>query len=152
MVDVWALMEGAAATLGPHARGFFFPLGDYKNFGKDIYQEAYMSTIISAQLSKCGLRVGANDVRHLFSTMFSLYLGHAVFSVEDLSISYLRDAAAVMTGSSPVTWNTTYDANARVNGYKRVVHHYPAFKEFVKGHYDTMQATLPRNPITGELA
>lgn len=147
MVKVWALLESAAAFLDPISRGIFLPVSG----SSPCYSDSYMSTIISDQLFKCGFKVGANDVRHMFSTMFTLYLGQAVFTVEDLSINYLRDAAAVMTGSSPVTWNTTYDANARVNGYKRVLHHYPAFKEFVKRHFERMQATVPRNPITGQI-
>ena len=147
MVRVWALMESAAAFLDPCSRGIILPVTG----SSPCYSDSYMSIIISDQLSKCGFKVGANDVRHLFSTMFSLYLGQAVFTVEDLSISYLRDAAAVMTGSSPITWNRTYDANARVNGYKRVLHHYPAFKDFVKKHFDRELAIVPRNPITGQL-
>lgn len=151
MVQVWALLEAAAAFQGPTARSMFFPVLEYKNFGKDLYADSYMSMIITKQLSKCGFKVGANDVRHLFSTMFSLYLGQATFSVDDLSVAYLREAAAVMTGSSSKTWNTTYDANARVNGYKRVVKHYPTFKLFVNADFARVQATVDRNPITGEL-
>ena len=147
MVKVWALMESASLFLDPNERGIVLPVSG----SSPCYSDSYMSTIISNQLSKCGFKVGANDVRHLFSTMFSLYLGQAVCTMEDLSISFLRDAAAAMTGSSPVSWNRTYDANARVNGYKRVLHHYPAFKEFVQQHLAREQATVPRNPISGQL-
>lgn len=151
MVKVWALLESAADFLGPTARGIFFPVLEYKSYGKDLYKDSYMSIIISNQLSKCGYKVGANDVRHLFSTMFSLYLNQATFSPDDLSVTFLREAAAVMTGSSSRAWNNTYDANARVNGYKRVVHHYPAFKQFVLADFARQEATVERNPITGEL-
>lgn len=151
MVKVWAMMEAAAAVLGRHARGFFFSSINYKRKSRDQYGEDYFSNIISKQLSKCGKWVCANQVRHLFSTMFSAYLGQATFHQADLSIAYLRDAAAVMTGSSSNTWNTTYDANARVQGYRRVLHHYSAFKEWVKADFARQQATLPRNPITGQV-
>jgi len=151
MVKVWAMIEGAAAYLGPNARGLFFPPTGYKTKGQELYSEDYMSSRVSKQLSKCGRKCGANDARHLFGTMFSLYLGQATFTTEDLSSAYLRDAAAVMTGSSSVAWNRTYDANARVRGYRRVLHHYPSFKEFVVADFERVQATVGRNPITREL-
>ena len=151
MVKVWAMIEGAAAYLGPNSRTIFFPLLGYQSRGQEVYSEDYMSSVVSKQLSKCGSKCGANDARHLFGTMFSLYLGQATFTTEDLSSAYLRDAAAVMTGSSSVAWNRTYDANARVNGYRRVLHHYPSFKEFVVSDFQRVQATVGRNPITREL-
>lgn len=147
MVEVWALLESASAYLDPDRKGIFFPLAS----NSDCYSESYMSIIISNQLSNCGFRVCNNDCRHLFGTMFSKYLGNAAFTTEDLSIQYLRDTAAVMTGSSPDSWNKTYDANARVNGFKRVLSHYPSFKEFVKKDFELQVATVGRNPITGHL-
>lgn len=147
MVQVWALLESASAHLDPERKGIFFPLASKS----DCYSESYMSIIISNQLSNCGHRVCNNDCRHLFATMFTKYLGNATFTNEDLSIQYLRDTAAVMTGSSPDSWNKTYDANARVNGFKRVLSHYPTFKEFVKKDFDVVAATVSRNPITGQV-
>lgn len=147
MVEVWALLESAAAFLDPDRKGIFFPLGS----SSESYSESYMSIIISNQLSKCGFKVCNNDCRHMFGTMFSKYLGNATFITEDLSIQYLRDTAAVMTGSSTDAWNHTYDANARVNGFKRVLSHYPTFKDFVKQDYARLVATVSRNPITGQL-
>jgi hypothetical protein len=147
MVQVWALLESASAHLDPEKKGIFFPSSSTSG----CYSESYMSIIISDQLSRCGFKVCNNDCRHLFGTMFSKYLGSAAFTTDDLSIQYLRDTAAVMTGSSPNAWNKTYDANAKVNGFKRVLSHYPTFKEFVKEDFGVQEATLDRNPITGQI-
>lgn len=63
MVKVWAVLEAAAAFLGPQARGFFFSVLKYERETTDLYKDNYMSVVISKQLSKCGLSVGAKKDR-----------------------------------------------------------------------------------------
>lgn len=151
-VEVCELLEGASAFLSPSSRGFFFPLGQKKlREGIDKFGEEYFSLHLSSILSCQGQYVNATDIRKKFSTLFSDYLGQAQLSIEDVGAAVLRDATAALTGSSTIAWDRSYDIRAKERAYVRVLHHYPAFRAFVREDYDRMLAIVPRNPITGSI-
>lgn len=151
MVEVWELIEGASAFMGQGARGIWFPTTNYDLYGQDVYGDAYFSQIITNALAVTGQRLAFVDVRSMWITAFSDYVGSAELGPQDVTAAMLREAAASLCGNSTNTWLKSYDVKAHRRGYQRVVGHYPAFKEFVKGQHAHAAATVARNPITGEL-
>jgi hypothetical protein len=151
MVEVWELIEGASAFMGQDARGIWFPPNNYALYGQDGYEDAYFSQIISKALSVTGEKVAFVDVRSLWITAFSDYVGRAELSPQDVTAAMLKEAAASLCGNSTKTWLRSYDVRAHRRGYQRVMGHYPAFKQFVKEQHAHAAATVARNPITGEL-
>lgn len=151
MVEVWELVEGASAFLGEGARGVWFPPTNYSLYGTDVYGDAYFSHVIGKALSGEGPWVAFLDVRSLWITAFSDYVARAELTPQDVTAAMLKEAAASLCGNSTKTWLRSYDVRAHRRGYQRVMAHYPAFKQFVKEQHAHAQATLPRNPITGQL-
>lgn len=152
MVEVWELMEGASEFLGHDARALVFPFDAFKRTGTDVYGDDYFSTILADTMSVSGqFRVNMLDIRSLFSTMWGLYIEQSTYSVDGITLDCLREAAAAMTGSSSVAWDRHYDRSTQAKGQAWVLAHYPAFKVFVKEHFDNQVATVPRDPITGRV-
>lgn len=149
--EVWELMEQAAAWLAPTSRCFFFPFSSQELYGRDSHTEHYFSITSTAILSGCGLSCCYQDIRHLYGTLFSMYLGQATLTAEDVGIDHMRQAASSLMGTSTLAWDRTYDASARQRAHRRVVAHYPAFREFVRADMARQQVTAPRNPITGRV-
>ena len=144
-MELFEMMEGAASFLGAGSRGMVYSEESYNRYGMDSYEANYFSTLMKAWLSLPGMLVGFNQIRALWIT------DQAQILPGDENAILLKEAAAALVGNSTHIWKGSYDARARSRGFGRVHAHYPAFVQFVRQQHAQNQATVARNPITGQL-
>ena len=150
-MELFEMMEGAASFLGAEARGLVYSEESYNRYGMDSYEANYFSTLMKAWLSLPGMLVGFNQIRALWITVWNDYVDQAQMLPGDENAILLKEAAAALVGNSTHIWKGSYDARARSRGFGRVHAHYPAFVQFVRQQHAQNQATVARNPITGQL-
>lgn len=152
MVEVFEMMEAAAAYLGAGARGLVFSSKHYQQKGVEVYQDAYFSQKMQTWLTPPNRpSVWFNQVRSMWITAFSDYVAQATLTPEDGAAQLLREAAAALVGNSVDAWDRSYDSRAQGRAQERVNAHYSTFRTFVREQHAQRLATVPRNPINGQL-
>lgn len=119
-------------------------------FGLDgqPYKGTYFSTIASKCISFGGHHLTANDVRHMFVTLWKDFLSSPSTQLLDLTIQQLSACAADLMLNSTNAWSIAYDESTRSRAINTTLVLWPQFVAFVhEAHLDAM-SKKEWDPIT----
>lgn len=128
------MLERAAHAINSRCPTLFF-----KGDGESYTYPSYFSTIASNAISFEGASLNANDLRHMFATLWRDFINSPTTKLHDLSIEQLNASAADMMLNSTKAWSTSYDDSIRDRAIPTTIALWPKFVEFVRmDHLDKM--------------
>lgn len=117
----------------------------------NLINDKYMSSVVSKAISLEGVHLTANDVRHMFVTLWRDFLNSPSTKLLDLSIHQASACAADLMLNSTASWDISYDDTTRRRAIHLTLSLWPKFVEFVKeAHLDHM-SSKEWDPITTPL-
>lgn len=123
-------------------------------FGQDgtPYKGPYFSYVTSKAMPLGeGIHIKANDVRHLFATLWRDFINSPSTQLINLTITQLNASAADLMLNSTQAWSASYDDSLRDRAIITTFSLWPKFQEFVKqAHLDHM-STKEWDPLTTSL-
>ncbi|MFN7835817.1 MAG: hypothetical protein ACK5NY_08560 [Burkholderiaceae bacterium] len=102
-----------------------------------LIKENYFGYVVSKAISVDGVHLTANDVRHMFVTLWRDFLSSPSTKLLDLTIHQASACAADLMLNSTSAWDISYDDTTRNRAIHLVLKLWPKFIEFVKeAHLD----------------
>jgi hypothetical protein len=112
------------------------------------YKGPYFSMVCSKAISVGGIHLTANDVRHMFVTLWRDFLNHPSTKLIDLTIQQMSASAADLMLNTTAAWNLAYDDTTRNRAIHTTLSLWPKFVEFVhEAHLDAL-SKKEWNPLT----
>lgn len=116
------------------------------------YKGPYFSNIASKSISFDGHHITANDVRHMFVTLWQDFINHPSTKLLDLTMNSMNASAADLMLNSTQAWDIAYDDSTRSRAINTTISLWPSFVEFVKqAHLDTISKE-EWDPITIDIS
>lgn len=137
-----SLLEKAIHSCFPFSELMFFDTHGL------LYKAPYFSYIVSNVISFGGHHITANDVRHMFVTLWKDFLNSPSTKLLDLTIHDLSACAADLMLNSTAAWSISYDDTLRSRAIHTSLHLWPQFIEFVKQAHIDVTSTKPWDPLT----
>lgn len=127
------LLERAIHHCMPHSHLMFF------DHNGALFKGPYFSYVVSQAISVGGIHLTANDVRHMFVTLWRDFLNTPSTKLLDLTIHQLSASAADLMLNSTTAWSISYDDSTRNRAIHTTLALWPHFIEFVRqAHLDAM--------------
>ena len=125
------LLERASHFLFPNSPTLFF------GYGGEVYEQAYFSLIAKGGISLPHMSLKANDLRHMFVTLWMDFINTPSTHLLNLSISQLNACASNMMLNSTNAWDASYDDSHMDRAMLTTLAMWPKFVEFVReAHFD----------------
>lgn len=138
-----AMLERACRAKNPTCPTLF-----YKNDGYPYTYPSYFSTVSSNAISFDGVHLNANDLRHMFATLWRDFINSPTTKLHDLSIAQLNASAADMMLNSTQAWSSSYDDSIRDRAIPITLAMWPSFVDFVKNDHLDKMSTNEWDPLT----
>ncbi len=127
------LLERATHTCMPSSHTLF-----HDTWGLP-YKGSYFSNICSQALSFDGHHITANDVRHMFVTLWQDFISHPSTKLLDMTMQQMNASAADLMLNSTDAWAIAYDDSIRERAINTTLALWPQFGEFVEqAHLDSI--------------
>jgi len=136
------LLERASHFLFPNSPTLFF------GYGGEVYELAYFSSIVKGAISLPNMSLNANDLRHMFVTLWMDFINTPSTNMLNLSISHLNASATSMMLNSTNAWDASYDDSHMDRAMLTTLAMWPKFVEFVKEAHLDKEATKEWDPLT----
>lgn len=116
-----------------------------------LYKGPYFSFVVSQAISVGGIHLTANDVRHMFVTLWRDFLNSPSTKLLDQTIQQLSASAADLMLNSTTAWSISYDDSTRDRAIHTTLALWPQFRQFVQqAHLDTVSRKA-WDPLTFDL-
>ena len=126
-----SLLERGIHAMTPSSPTLFFAQDG------DPYKGPYFSYIASKAISLDGVQLKANDLRHMFATLWRDFINSPSTQLLSLTITQLNASAADLMLNSTQAWSASYDDSSRDRAIHTTLSLWPKFQEFVKqAHID----------------
>lgn len=116
-----------------------------------LYKAPYFSYVCSKAISIQGLHLVANDIRHMFVTLWRDFVNSPTTTLLDLSINQACASAADLMLNSTTAWTISYDDTNRSRAIQSTLSLWPQFTEFVKQSHLDFMSKKEWNPITAPI-
>lgn len=140
-----ALLEKALHACFPTSHLLF---GDSHGL---LIDPTYMPSVVSKAISTDGVHLTANDVRHMFVTLWRDFLSSPSTQLLDLTIQQASACAADLMLNSTASWNISYDDTTRQRTILITLSLWPKFVDFVREAHLDFMSTNEWDPITIDL-
>ena len=137
-----ALLEKGIHAICPTSPTLFF------GHDGEPYLDSYFSTIASKAISFDGVSLNANDLRHMFATLWRDFINSPSTKLLNLTIAQLNASAADLMLNSTQAWSSSYDDTSRDRAIHTTLSLWPKFKEFVKEAHLDHSSKQKRDPLT----
>lgn len=128
-----SLLEKATHACYPHSKLLFHDIHGAP------YKEAYFSYVCSKAISLYGVHLTANDMRHMFVTLWKDFINSPTTNLLHLTVHQACASAADLMLNSTAAWGISYDDTNRSRGLHTTHDLWPKFTDFVKqAHLDAM--------------
>lgn len=135
------LLEKATHACYPYSKLLFF------DSHGSIYKEAYFSYVCSKAISFEGVHLTANDMRHMFVTLWKDFVNSPNTKLLNLTIHQACATAADLMLNSTAAWSISYDDTNRSRGIHTALDLWPKFTQFVKQAHLDAKSKKEWNPI-----
>lgn len=112
------------------------------------YQSSYFSYIASKAISFDGVQLKANDLRHMFATLWRDFINSPSTHLLSHTITQLNANAADLMLNSTQAWSASYDDTSRDRAIHTTLSLWPQFQEFVNQAHITHSSTKEWDPLT----
>lgn len=137
-----SLLERASHFLSPTSPTLFF--------GHDgtMYGLSYFSSIVKDAISLPHSTLKANDLRHMFVTLWRDFIATPSTNLLNLSTTHLHACASDMMLNSTKAWDASYDDSHRERAMLTTLSLWPKFVEFVREAHLDKESTKEWDPLT----
>lgn len=136
------LLEKGIHALCPTSPTLFFSQDG------DPFKDPYFSYIASKAISFGGLHLKANDLRHMFATLWRDFINSPSTHLLNHTIAQLNASAADLMLNSTQAWSSSYDDTSRDRAIHSTLSLWPKFREFVHQAHLDHQSTKAWDPIS----
>lgn len=140
-----SLLERGIHAMCPSSPTLFFAQDG------DPYKGPYFSYIASKAISLDGVQLKANDLRHMFATLWRDFINSPSTQLLSLTITQLNASAADLMLNSTQAWSASYDDSSRDRAIHTTLSLWPKFQEFVKQAHIDHHSTKEWDPLTIDL-
>ena len=135
-------LEKAIHSCYPSSKLLFFGTNGLMHKGP------YFSYICSKAISLVGVHLTANDIRHMFVTLWRDFVNSPSTTLLDLTINQACASAADLMLNSTTAWTMSYDDTNRSRAIHTTLALWPKFTEFVEQTHLDFISRKEWNPIT----
>lgn len=142
LLSPFTLLEQAIHAIYPASKLMFFDTN-----GR-LYKDAYFSYVCSKAISMKGMHLTANDVRHMFVTLWKDFVNSPTTKLLDITIHQACASAADLMLNSTTAWSMSYDDTNRSRHTSTTLSLWPQFKAFVEQAHLDATSQKGWNPLT----
>lgn len=117
-----------------------------------MYHDPYFSKICSQAISLLDTKIVANDVRHMFVTLWQDFINSPSTKLIDLTRQEMNAYAANLMLNSIAAWDIAYDDSAKNRAFNTTFYLWPKFVEFVRESHLDATSKGEWDPITIDLS
>lgn len=137
-----SILEKAINAMAPSSPTLFFAQDG------DPYKGPYFSYVASKAISYDGVHLKANDLRHMFATLWRDFINAPSTKLINLTINDLNASAADLMLNSTQAWSASYDDTSRDRAIHTTFSLWPQFHAFVKQAHLDHASTKEWDPLT----
>lgn len=141
-----SLLEKAVHSCYPSSKLLFFD-----TYGS-LYKAPYFSYVCSKAISIEGVHLTANDMRHMFVTLWRDFVNCPSTKLLDITIQQACASAADLMLNSTTAWSISYDDTNRSRAIQTTQALWPEFAKFVEQAHLDYVSKKEWNPITISLS
>lgn len=145
LIYPFSLLERAMQATQPSSKLLFCGTNG------SLYHAPYFSYVCSKAISIGGVHLTANDVRHMFVTLWKDFVSAPSTQLLDLTIHQACASAADLMLNSTKSWSISYDDTNRNRAINITLALWPKFTKFVREAHLDATSTKPWDPLTSSL-